>query len=364
MIDSRLDESEWDDDFDIDFDDPDIKPLTDEQKAFANEMRSLFQSFVDGEDLGEEFISGESLTRHFRKHCLADVEGRKSTSRNVYYDFRTERQYARYEERLRSRFRGSNGQHIFTFYDKDEVNKAFRALFRGNTYLMLSNECGITSGDRHVWVGIWAFSSDVTTNYKGGNTVDFCIMTQGPKTVTAYPLDASRLKAKLTSIINKYVDEPMGFSDDSTKIYEGSGTSIPRPDAREAKMTEYDKKIVKSVKSNGVYSLKKGWLKHPKRKDIPDVDMDAFDRLFAGWKARYDGLTGKADSSDDVTEFIEDLYDLRKKSIAEEGEYGLGNLVFKEFRNRGYLDRLRELRNELKSRELSLEGLHHASKQG
>lgn len=122
-------------------------------------------------------------------------------------------------------------------------------------------------------------------------------------------------------------------------------------------MTEYDKKIVNSVKSNGVYSLKKGWLKHPERKDIPDVDMDAFDRLFAGWKVRYDGLAGKAVSSDDVTEFIEDLYGLRRKSIAEDGEYGLGNLVFKEFRNRGYLDRLRELRNELKSKELSLESV-------
>ena len=66
--------------------------------------------------------------------------------------------------------------------------------------------------------------------------------------------------------------------------------------------------------------------------------------------------------SDDIYDFIEDLYDLRKESIAAEGEYGLGNLVFKEFRNRGYLDNLKRLRRDAKSKELSLEGLEEAFK--
>lgn len=61
--------------------------------------------------------------------------------------------------------------------------------------------------------------------------------------------------------------------------------------------------------------------------------------------------------SDDIYDFIEDLYDLRKESIAKEGEYGLGNLIFKEFRNKGYLDNLKELRKQEKSKELSLENL-------
>lgn len=61
-------------------------------------------------------------------------------------------------------------------------------------------------------------------------------------------------------------------------------------------------------------------------------------------------------NSEKINDFIEDLYDLRKESIANEGEYGLGNLVFKEFRNLGYLDNLKELKNEEKSKELSLGG--------
>lgn len=63
------------------------------------------------------------------------------------------------------------------------------------------------------------------------------------------------------------------------------------------------------------------------------------------------------DKSDDIKQFITDLYALRKESIAKDGEYGLGNLVFKEFRNRGYLDNLKDQRKVEKGKELSLETL-------
>ena len=62
--------------------------------------------------------------------------------------------------------------------------------------------------------------------------------------------------------------------------------------------------------------------------------------------------------SEKINDFIEDLYGLRKESIEKDGEYGLGNLVFKEFRNLGYLDNLKELKNQEKSKELSLENLN------
>jgi hypothetical protein len=52
---------------------------------------------------------------------------------------------------------------------------------------------------------------------------------------------------------------------------------------------------------------------------------------------------------------LEDIYDkLRKKGIAK-GEYSIENLAFKELRNKGYLDQLKDFRNELVSKRLSLE---------
>jgi hypothetical protein len=40
--------------------------------------------------------------------------------------------------------------------------------------------------------------------------------------------------------------------------------------------------------------------------------------------------------------------------LAAEGEYSIGNLVFKEMRNKGYLDKLKDLRNEIIAANLSL----------
>lgn len=72
---------------------------------------------------------------------------------------------------------------------------------------------------------------------------------------------------------------------------------------------------------------------------VEDLDMDGKSRL------------------DMVYDFIEDIYGLRKDSIASDGEFGLGNLVFKEFRNLGYLDTLKSLVRKMRGKELSLEKL-------
>lgn len=120
-----------------------------------------------------------------------------------------------------------------------------------------------------------------------------------------------------------------------------------------------------AVKSNGVYSvLNKKWIKEPVQADIPELDREAFDKLFTEWEDKYFDLLDELSADDDpagksdkVSQFINDIYELRKTSIAEDGEYGLGNLTFKEFRNLGYLDGLKELKCKLKDKELSLESL-------
>ena len=49
---------------------------------------------------------------------------------------------------------------------------------------------------------------------------------------------------------------------------------------------------------------------------------------------------------------------MRKNSIAVDGEYGKGNLIFKEIRNDGLLTQIKDKVKELTSRELSLENNH------
>lgn len=111
------------------------------------------------------------------------------------------------------------------------------------------------------------------------------------------------------------------------------------------------------IKSNGIYSINKGWLKHPTQETIPDVDMEEFEKEFKVWEDRYFDLLDKI-SLEQIDDLIEDIYNLRKEGMEEEGEYSIKNLIFKEFRNLGYLDNLKELRKKEISKELSLEQLN------
>lgn len=51
---------------------------------------------------------------------------------------------------------------------------------------------------------------------------------------------------------------------------------------------------------------------------------------------------------------VKKLRDARGASIQKYGEYGMENLVFKELRNAGYIDKVRKVGLELKSKSLSL----------
>ena len=113
--------------------------------------------------------------------------------------------------------------------------------------------------------------------------------------------------------------------------------------------------------SNGVYSVKKNkWVKKPVIEEIPDYDKDALEKLVSVWETKYKKI--EAEIKDDklknetkVVKLLEDIYEkLRKKGIAK-GEYAIENLAFKELRNKGYLDKLKEYKNTLTSKRLSLE---------
>ena len=48
-----------------------------------------------------------------------------------------------------------------------------------------------------------------------------------------------------------------------------------------------------SIKSNGIYSLNTGWVKHPVQQDIPNIDMDEFEKEFKVWEDKYFDLLNK-----------------------------------------------------------------------
>lgn len=109
-----------------------------------------------------------------------------------------------------------------------------------------------------------------------------------------------------------------------------------------------------SAVSNGVYSLfKDEWVKMPEPIEIPDIDITD---EFTVYEDKYNKVI-ENNNAEMASDLVDELYLLRKDSISTDGEYGVGNLVFKEFRNRGYLDNLKQLMVDETSKELSLEHL-------
>lgn len=105
--------------------------------------------------------------------------------------------------------------------------------------------------------------------------------------------------------------------------------------------------------STAIYSLNKSWIKEPSQYDIPKIDDAKLEKGVAEWEEKYLKIMEKPTLAE-IDKFIDSIYDLRKQSIKEEGEFGIGNLVFKEIRRLQYLEKLKTMRLELKSAELSL----------
>lgn len=114
--------------------------------------------------------------------------------------------------------------------------------------------------------------------------------------------------------------------------------------------------------SNGSYSVMfDHWVKEPSATAIPEIDQKAIDEAAKPWKEEAEELLKKEDLNG-IDEYIKHIYELRQKGLySSEGvEFSTENLIFKEVRNAGLLDKLKEHRDELVGKELSLESLEEA----
>ena len=120
----------------------------------------------------------------------------------------------------------------------------------------------------------------------------------------------------------------------------------------------YIEDVGSSAVSNGIFSLYKNeWIKFPEPIEIPDIDIT---QEYAKYESKYNNIINSGDA-EEADKLIDELYLLRKDSLSTEGEYGVGNLIFKQFRNDGYLDNLKQLLVDNTAKELSLEALSESS---
>jgi predicted nucleotidyltransferase len=185
---------------------------------------------------------------------------------------------------------------------------------------------------------ILLIGSNASYNYTKDSDIDLHILAN-TKAVKYEPKIGNALYSAYRSLFNKNLD---------IKIFDISLELFVE--------TEDSQRV-----SNGVYSVKKNkWIKKPVHEAIPDYDTKALDKLVTEWEKKCKDLfddikADKLENENKVVKMLEDIYDkLRKKGVAK-GEYSTENLAFKELRNKGYLDKLKDYRNELTSKRLSLE---------
>ena len=124
---------------------------------------------------------------------------------------------------------------------------------------------------------------------------------------------------------------------------------------RGLKVELYVEDIKSGTASNGIYSIiNNAWVKYP-TKIKSSLSQDTSLAVSKLVPQINNALV--SDSVEVVESLINQLYLMRKNSIAVDGEYGEGNQIFKDIRNLGLLDALKQKRDELISKDLSLESL-------
>ena len=106
-------------------------------------------------------------------------------------------------------------------------------------------------------------------------------------------------------------------------------------------------------KSQGVWSImKKSWIQKPTPFE-GDVDEKEIEKKVNNFINQINSLI-KASDADGLKNLVKKLRDSRGTSLQKYGEYGFENMVFKELRNQGYIDKIRTVVVNLKSKSLSL----------
>jgi hypothetical protein len=104
----------------------------------------------------------------------------------------------------------------------------------------------------------------------------------------------------------------------------------------------------------GVYSiLHDKWIQKPKKVQV-DFDDPHIQMKVEHYMSRIDHMIMHSDTDAAFERIKEKFKNMRKTSIAKGGEFGQENLIFKELRNRGYLDKMNDFLHQRQDKRFSL----------
>lgn len=110
-----------------------------------------------------------------------------------------------------------------------------------------------------------------------------------------------------------------------------------------------------SPKSQGIYSLRDDrWVKKPELPPILDTSSPAFKSKIQSFIDRIDHLVNTEAPLEQFKHLKDKLKALRSAGLARGGEFSQENLIFKNLRDLGYLDRMTNYIKKTQDKQLSL----------
>lgn len=116
----------------------------------------------------------------------------------------------------------------------------------------------------------------------------------------------------------------------------------------------YVEDVKSPARASGRYSLLDNqWINTPKGMKDEVVDISD-NKKYKEYVDKIDSLEDDDASLEHASDLLSEIYDMRASGLEKDGELSEDNLVFKELRNGGYLDKLREYMIDTMDDELSL----------
>lgn len=118
----------------------------------------------------------------------------------------------------------------------------------------------------------------------------------------------------------------------------------------------YVQDINSGITSNGIYSvLDNQWIKEPK--PIKSISTKNADKEVETWKIHIAKILAEEDEKE-IKNTINTLYLIRHNALAAEGEQSKGNQIYRQIRNLGLLDRLKDEYIKLVDKRITVENLN------
>lgn len=107
-------------------------------------------------------------------------------------------------------------------------------------------------------------------------------------------------------------------------------------------------------RSQGIYSvLHNRWISEPK-KEQPSINSEDVRTKYKNYRDKIQAVV-KTEDEKIANDAWDSIKNMRRASLAKNGEFAVENLVFKMLRNQGWLNRLKDHINDLENKKLSVE---------